>query len=225
MKSVLKAKAVELRMRGLSYNEIRKEVPVAKSTLSIWLSSIKLRKKYQYILSKRRLDTARKGWETSKKLRILRTNNIKAAARLEIKKIGISKNELFYMGLMLYWAEGAKQKEYKPSVGVIFSNSDSKMINLFIQWLRQSLGLATERIRVDVYIHESHSVRSLEIRNHWMRESGISDAQFDKIYYKKHKLSTNRRNRDGGYFGVLRVKVTRSTDLNRKIAGWIEGVV
>lgn len=36
--------AIELRKRGLSYSEILMQVPVAKSTLSIWLHSVGLSK-------------------------------------------------------------------------------------------------------------------------------------------------------------------------------------
>jgi hypothetical protein len=37
-----KEKAIDLRKKGLSYNEILKKVPVAKSTLSLWFRDIGL---------------------------------------------------------------------------------------------------------------------------------------------------------------------------------------
>jgi orotate phosphoribosyltransferase-like protein len=39
-----KEKAVELRRKGLSYKEILKQVPVAKSSLSLWLKDLPLTK-------------------------------------------------------------------------------------------------------------------------------------------------------------------------------------
>ena len=40
-----KIRAIKLRREGLSYREIRKHVPVAKSTLSLWLKNIPLKEK------------------------------------------------------------------------------------------------------------------------------------------------------------------------------------
>jgi len=40
-----KEKAIKLRKRGFSYSEILREIPVAKSTLSLWLRSVGLAKK------------------------------------------------------------------------------------------------------------------------------------------------------------------------------------
>jgi len=49
-------KAIELRKKGLSYSEILKCVPVAKSTLSLWLRSVGLSKKQRQRLTDK-LDT------------------------------------------------------------------------------------------------------------------------------------------------------------------------
>ena len=40
-----KAKAIRLRRKGKSYNEILEKVPVAKSTLSRWLRDVSLAKR------------------------------------------------------------------------------------------------------------------------------------------------------------------------------------
>ena len=45
-----KQKAIALRKRGYSYSEILAEVPVAKSTLSLWLRSVGLAKKQKQLL-------------------------------------------------------------------------------------------------------------------------------------------------------------------------------
>jgi len=44
---------------------------------------------------------------------------------------------------------------------------------------------------------------------------------------KKELIDTNnkyRKNQGKDYYGLVRVKVLKSTDLNRKISGWIKGV-
>jgi len=45
------------------------------------------------------------------------------------------------------------------------------------------------------------------------------------VSWKRHKINTKRTNIGKDYFGVLRVYVRRSVNLNRKISGWIEGIV
>ena len=49
-----KAKAVALRKKGLSYNDILKQVPVAKSSLSLWLKDLPLTKSEKKVLKKNR---------------------------------------------------------------------------------------------------------------------------------------------------------------------------
>jgi len=49
-----KRKSIELRKKGLSYNEILKVVPVAKSTLSVWLRGVGLAKKYEQKFTEKR---------------------------------------------------------------------------------------------------------------------------------------------------------------------------
>ena len=53
--------AIKLRKKGLSYNEIRKQVPLAKSTLSYWCRDIILTLDQIERLQQRKLEGAEKG--------------------------------------------------------------------------------------------------------------------------------------------------------------------
>lgn len=222
MKNQLKIQAISLRRKGLSYNEILREIPVAKSTLSLWLHAFNLSKNQKQRLTDKKLHAMKKGWETRRKQRVEKTNKIKLQANLEITKI--TKENLWLMGIMLYWAEGAKQKYNNVAQGVYFSNTDPFMIKLFLKWLKVCLKIDDPDIQLDIYIHEAHRSKKERAISYWSQITGFHTTKFDRIYYKKHKLSTNRKNTGSGYFGILRIRVKRSTDLNRKIAGWIEGI-
>ena len=124
----------------------------------------------------------------------------------------------------MYWAEGSKSKPHSPSVGVVFSNSDSVMIKIYLRWLREVLKIADERIDFEIFIHESHRGSTEEIRNYWSKVTGFSISGFGKIYFKKNKIRTKRKNVGDRYKGLLRIKVKKSTNLNRRIEGLIEGV-
>lgn len=223
MKIKEKEQAILLRKQGKTYDEIRKIISVSKSTLSLWLRSVGLAKKQKQRVTEKRLLALQRGHKKWRQMRVDRANKIIQEARADISKI--NKQQLFFMGVMLYWAEGSKEKEHRPGQGVYFSNSDPKMISIFLLWLRKIFLIPDERLLVDIYIHESHKSRIIEIKRYWAKETGLLLSKFDKIYFKKHTIKTNRKKIDNDYFGQIRLKVRRSTDLNRKISGWIQGIV
>ena len=73
-------------------------------------------------------------------------------------------------------------------------------------------------------MHESHKNSSNEVKNYWSFATGFPRVRFGKIYYKKNKINTKRKNVGINYHGLVRVKVTKSSEINRKIAGWIEAI-
>lgn len=221
MKLRIKEEAIKLRKKGFSYSEILKHFPVAKSTLSLWLRSVNLTKRQQQKLSYKKLEAGYRGGQKRKLQRIESEISIRQHAISEIQSI--DKNSLLLMGIMLYWAEGAKSKVYRPSQGIIFSNSDPLMSKFFLKWLKKCLKISDERLVFEIYIHENHKASIFTIKSYWANATGFHINKFDKIYYKKHNISTGRRNIDSNYRGLLRIRVKRSTDLNRRIAGWIEG--
>ena len=224
MKKNLKEKAIELRKMGLSYSNIRRQVKVSKSSLSLWLRSVGLSKRQKQKMTAKKLAAIRRGWEKWRKTRIDKTFLITNKAINEIGVIEKTDEKLWIMGIMLYWAEGAKTKEYDPGRGVSFSNSDPKMIRLFLVWLIKVLKINRERIKFDIYLHENKKNEVNEVSQFWSKITRFSIKKFDRIYYKKNKISSLRKNKGKNYHGLLRIQIKKSADLNRKISGWIEGV-
>ena len=195
-----KEKAIKLRKQGFSYSEILKEIPVAKSTLSLWLRSVGLSQKQKQKLTKKKLAAALRGAQARRDHRLAITKEIKDKA---IRDIGeISDRELWLIGAALYWAEGSKEKN--KSSALEFCNSDALMIKLFMRWIARFMMVLPERIKFELFIHENHKHRLPQV--------------------KKHKPKTNRKNISDNYFGVLKVKVSKSSSLNRQVTGWIEGI-
>lgn len=217
-----KEKAIKLRKAGYSYSEILKEVPVAKSTLSEWLYSIGLSKKQKQRLTEKKLASALRGAQRKKRQRVELTERIYREAEKEIK--GIMERELWLMGIMLYWAEGSKEKENNIGAGVKFTNSDPFMVKLFLKWLSEILKIDKERIKAEIYIHENHKNRINEVINYWSRQIEMPKTSFSNVYFKKNKIKTNRTNTGSLYYGLVRIKVNASSSLNRKICGWIRGI-
>jgi len=217
-----KEKAIQLRRNGLSYREILEQIPVAKSSLSLWLRSVKLAKRQKQRLTAKRLAAVIRGGAIKREKRIALTKEIKDKARKEIGKL--SKRELFLIGVALYWAEGSKEKVHSPKSRVIFSNSDPYMINIFLRWLAEVIKLPRERIHFNIVLHETSNYRVEEVKKYWYIKTGFSEKHFGKIYFKKNKINTKRKNIGENYFGLIRLLVKESSNLNRKIQGWIEGI-
>ncbi len=207
--------AIKLRKEGFSYSEILKKIPVAKSTLSLWLRSVNLSKKQNQRLTEKKILAQKRGAKARKNIRISQTQDIFNKTKNDLGEI--LKDGLWLAGIMLYWAEGAKQKENNPSSPIRFSNMDDKMIRLFVEWSKNYLGIKKEDITYDLYIHESGNMeKSL---NYWTNRLGCRESNI-RVYLKRSKLKTNRKNIGENYYGVIRINIKKSSALNRKISSW-----
>lgn len=213
---------VKLRRLGYSYSEILKEVKVSKSSLSSWLRNIKITNLQIERLRSKNSNARNLGSIALKRKRIEKTEAIINKAKLEIGKL--DQNYLKVIGAVLYWTEGTKQKEHNPSKELVFNNSDSKMIRIYLLWLKECLQIKQEDIKFEIYIHETYNKTAEELSLYWSEVSGFSEGRLSKIYFKKNKVNSFRKNRGKEYNGVLRISVKRSTDINRKVMGWIEGI-
>lgn len=218
-----KEKAVKMRKEGHTYSEILKQVFVAKSTLSEWFREVRLSKPQQQKLTKKKLEAGLRGGEARRKQRILLVEKINKETLNDIKHI--SKRELWLIGIVLYWAEGGKEKDSRHGSGINFNNSDPRMIKLFVQWLLESCGVDEEKIGCEIYIHENSKNSVDQAKKYWSEASGLGLEKFNTVYFKKNKIKTNRKNVGSLYFGLLRVKVKASSSLLRKVAGWTEAIV
>lgn len=218
-----KNQAIQLRKKGFSYSEILKDIPVAKSTLSGWLHSVGLSKKQKQRLTEKKMQAILRGAARKREIRIEQTKNI---MRETAKEIGlISDRELFLLGVIVYWAEGSKQKEHAPGSGVQFSNSDPKLIKLFLYWLLKICKISKGEIDFEIYIHQNRKDIVIDAVKFWSKVTKFPESYFSRVYFKKGSKKTNRKNIGNLYFGQVKIRVRKSSILNRKIAGWMEGVI
>ncbi len=218
-----KAEAIQLRKQGKTYSEILHKVPVAKSTLSIWLREVGLAKKQFQRITRKRSEASKRGGKARKDQRIELTQKVISDSRSEIRSL--SKRERWIIGIALYWAEGSKEKEWRPGSRTELTNSDPLMISVFLKWLFDSCEVAKEDVSFEIYIHE-HKKESINlVKKFWSSTTGFPIQHFEKVYWKKNKVNAKRRNIGNLYYGNLRVRVKASSILNRKIAGWTQGIV
>lgn len=221
-KTLEKRKAVRLRREGKTYSEILSQIPVAKSTLSIWLGEVGLSKPQKQRITELRMISQKKGALRRRMQRVELSTSIFEQAEKEIGSI--NERELWLIGTMLYWAEGSKQKDWNVSQPLQFTNSDPIMIRLFLKWLKNSLKIEDSELIISLAIHENSKSRLPKVVSHWKSITGIKDPFSDRVYFKRHKDKGYRRNLGEKYYGTVRITVKRSTNLNRKITGWVNGV-
>ena len=176
-----KERALQLRVRGKSYSEIKTTLGISKSTLSGWLKN--------YPLSKKRL----KELQSHSEKRIEHFRDTMARKRqkkinLQHKKVeqnikNLSKRDLFIGGFFLFWGEGAKGRNSQ----VALANTDPSIIKFFIQWL-DLLGVERTKIKFTLHLYRDMNIEN-ELR-FWSKELRVAQSQFHKPYIK----NTNQSN-------------------------------
>ncbi|MFJ5141414.1 hypothetical protein [Streptomyces sp. NPDC088707] len=217
-KDDLRDRARELRLQGMTYDQIQVELGCSKSSISLWVRDLP---KPERKRSREEASViARRGWEPTMRRR---EEERRAAKGTAAEAIGaMSERELFLLGVGLYWAEGTKDKPHARRERVTFVNSDPGMIQVFTAWL-DLLGVEPARRRYYVMIHETADVAAAE--QYWSGLVGVDSAAFNKTTLKRHNPRTNRKNVGGGYHGCLTIQILGSADLYRRIEGAWCGIV
>ncbi|MBU1118383.1 hypothetical protein KKH43_00700 [Patescibacteria group bacterium] len=219
-KSALKIEARRLRKQGYSLKEIISKLNIAKSTVSVWCRDIELTKEQIERLQKKQNTASLVGrLKGAKKQQQNRLNKIEHYKKLGNKDIGkLSKRDFFVSGLALYWGEGSKKEN---RVG--FSNSDPHAIQFMEKWLIHFLKVDKTRFSLQIGINEIHRQRESEVKKYWSSLTGVPYCQFVKTSFKQvqnQKIYKNNQN----HFGTLRITITKSSELQYKIWGWLKAL-
>ncbi|MBT2491795.1 hypothetical protein J7E96_25355 [Streptomyces sp. ISL-96] len=216
-KDDLRAKARELRLQGLTYDQIQLELGCSKSSISLWVRELpKPPKRTREEAS----TIGKRGWEATNQRREIERERTKRAATEAVGTL--TDRELFLAGVTLYWAEGGKDKWYDRRESLKFINSDPNVIKLYLRWL-DLLEVPRERLRLSVSIHESADVPAAE--QFWAEVAGVAPFAFNKATLKRHNPKTVRKNTGDAYRGCLSIYVTKSADLYRRMEGAWYGIV
>jgi len=214
MKLDERQRARKLRRKGHSLNEIRNELKVSKSSVSLWVRDIELSENQKAHLSDKGFyrEAVEKRRKTRLTNELLKREKIILDARKSITKI--SDKQLWLMGVMLYWAEGGKTQRM-----VRFSNGDPEMIKIMMAFFRRVCEVPESKFRGYIHIHPH--LNHKEAEEYWSAISDIPLDQFFKTYRKPNKSSQNKK--DSLPNGVLDVYVL-DTQLFLKITGWAKGI-
>jgi transcriptional regulator with XRE-family HTH domain len=212
--------ARELRRKGEGVKTIAKQVGVSPSSVSAWCKDIILTPEQIHILEIRSHDPHYgRRLEYALKQREIRLNKTKRLIDEGKKEIGgLNQRELFLIGVALYWAEGFKKDSQAG-----LASTDPYMIKIFIKWLYECFRYSKKDLCYRLTVNISHQNRIENIEEYWAKTLNISKSDFQKPFYQ-NVLWKKKYDNPENYYGVLRVKVRKSTDFLRKINGWIQGL-
>jgi len=171
-----RGKAIDLRLQGKSYSEIKSLLGISKSTLHYWLRDYPLseeRMKELCEVNPRRIENFR---STMRRKREERLALKYTQARKDIKFI--TDRELFISGIFLFWAEGTKA--LKGSVTL--TNSNPTILRVFIKWL-ESLGAERKNLKVLLQLYADMDIKRQT--SFWSKELKMPVSQFRNPYIKK----------------------------------------
>jgi len=211
--SKLKLKAIELRKKGWSYGEIKKEIPVAKSTLSHWLKTVPLTPEYRERLYTKQILMCARGGQSQRERRKKEIEKILKEAEKEIQ-LPLSFEFYRLIGAFLYWSEGSKTS------GFAFSNSDPHFILFMIRWLKKVFGISPKNLKAWLNIYPQQN--DLELKQFWSQLTGIPFENFGKSFIKPPNKNYKKNTL---YYGTIRVKVHKGTDLRYRVFGLIKTVL
>lgn len=201
-----KLKAIKLRERGYSLNEIVEKIKVAKSSVSVWVRNVFL----SSVARKRLLTKIKRGQliaaEQKRKKNFNVLKKYHAEALLHLADIRLDKNLSKIICSLIYWCEGAKSYYY----GVNFINSDPRLVKIFLLLLRKSFNLDEEKFRICVHLHNYHNMnRQIDF---WSKITKISKKQFIKPFLKSNTGKIIRKN----YQGCIAIRY-HSNDLAKQL--------
>jgi len=170
-------RARDLRAHGWTYAEICEELGVARSSVSLWVRDVAVD---PTLLEGRR----RARLNRNHGARTRPPNALQRAKAAEIETCraegarwvgALSARDLLIAGIALYAGEGAKRDG-----AIKFANSDPRMIDLFLRFLRHFFVIDESRMRLRLYLHEGLDIDAAN--RFWSDLTHIPLSQFHAPY-------------------------------------------
>ncbi len=179
-----KVSALQMRKTGATYSQIKQELNVSKSTLSLWLRGMPLSEERMRLVRDMHAGRIERYRETRRRTRETRWEKVYDAAKSQIGSL--TEREILIAGLFLYWGEGGKT----DWTVTVLSNTDPAMLIFFIQWLLL-LGVDREKIRARLHLYIDMDIeketdfwsKALSLPKNTFRKPHIKNSRREDITY------------------------------------------
>ena len=136
--------------------------------------------------------------------------------QLEGRTRARERDPLHMAGCMLYWAEGAKARNTAK-----LANSDPMLVIFFCRFLRESMGVLPEDLRISLNFYTGNGLSSGEIEQYWLDALAVPRSCLRKHSINFKPTSSSGRKKNKLPYGVCTVRVN-STRLVQHIFGAIQ---
>ena len=150
-----------MRREGASIAAIHAVLPVAKSTISLWVRDIPLDDEHRRSLEA--ANPAVNGRQVGQRAWSRRCREERRRAQEHGRALARRGDPLHCAGCMLYWGEGSKGRN-----GVAFTNADVDMLRYFLRFLRESYGVSDDSLRLRINCHLGNGLSLDEIEQWWL---------------------------------------------------------
>jgi hypothetical protein len=222
-KDDLRARARQLRLQGLDYDDIVAALGVAKSSVSLWVRDLPRPERLSPEACRQRsAENTRKYWARERPVREARRVAEIDAIAAEVGDL--TEREMLIAGAIAYWCEGTKTKRRRPnsSPRVTFVNSDPSLVRLFLRFVDVT-GTSREDLTFRLEIHETADISTAMA--FWLDVTGSCPQQFHRPSIKRARPNPGRRNVGSSYHGCLRIEVRRASTLYARIEGWASAIM
>lgn len=206
--STLQANAIALRGQGLSLLEVSQQLRVPKNTVQGWVHHVRLTKAQLRRLEDKAIESAARGRPLAKVAWQEKIERWKSRVQRQFEHLGpLPFTELAVAQLVcgiLYICEGAK---YPTTRGLAFSNTDPRMIKLFLLLVRRHFRIEERKFRIRIMHRWDQD--GLVLQRFWSQETGIPLEQFYATYADKRTKHQPTQRVD--YHGVCCVHYPSTT--------------
>jgi predicted transcriptional regulator len=178
--STRREQARELRRQGKSVKEIARLMGISQSSVSVWVRDVELSKEVLEELRQRKRGLGKRTLETLAEQEEQRNLHLsyQQVGRIKARE----KDWLHYAGCLLYWAEGAKGRNF-----INLTHPDPHLMALFVRFLRESLHIPTDMIDVHLYVSTEDKEAQRKIEREWLTALNLPAVK--KVHIKPSRTS------------------------------------
>ena len=216
-----KIEAQQLRKKGWSVGSIADNLGVSKGTVSIWCQDITLTEKQINRLRRNSIRAGHKGRMMGAAMNHKKKQDAIAFSKKKSSSLvgQMTQRDLFMLGIGLYWGEGTKSE--RSALAIV--NSDPEIILVMYKWFNKIFSVKNEDFMPRIFINEIHRPRIKKVVEYWSSLLQLPTEQFGNQVFLKMKQKKVYENHDS-YYGILSLKVRKSSKLKYEILGLIDAV-
>lgn len=220
-KFIEKIKSQQLRRKGWSIGAIAEHLVVSKGTASIWCQDIALTKKQTNRLRQNSIRAGHKGRMIGAAMNRKKKLDMMSVCKKKSSEVvnQITERDLLMLGTGLYWGEGTKSD--RSALAVV--NSDPEIILVMKKWFKKVFNVKDEDFMPRIFINDIHRPRIKKVVKYWSSLLQLPESQFGNQVFLKIKQKKVYENYDS-YYGILSLKVRRSSRLKYEVLGLIDAV-